>query len=422
MGRRVAIVGAGWAGLAAAVAATQAGHAVTLFEAGRVPGGRARTLPLQLPDGRTALVDNGQHILVGAYVETLQLMERVGVDPARVLLRLPLVLRDPAGGGLALPDWPAPWDAAFGILRARGWSAGDKLSLLRAAAGWRLGGFVCAPQASVADLARALTPRVRAELIEPLCIAALNTPAERASGEVFLRVLRDALFGRGWKGWGGSNLLLPRQDLGALFPQAALRWLQTQGARVELGARVQQLARTEAGWTLDGERFDAVVLATPAAESARLLRAAGVEAVAWLSAVDALAYEPIATVYAAGGPRLALPMLALPDGPAQFVFDRGQLEGPEGLLAFVVSASQGERADIERAVIAQAAQHGWPVRPVQTVVEKRATFACVPGLQRPAAAIAPGLWACGDYVDGPYPATLEAAVRSGLQVLRGLAG
>jgi predicted NAD/FAD-dependent oxidoreductase len=54
------------------------------------------------------------------------------------------------------------------------------------------------------------------------------------------------------------------------------------------------------------------------------------------------------------------------------------------------------------------------VRPLQTVVEKRATFACVPGLQRPSMAIAPGLWACGDYVEGPYPATLEGAVRAGL--------
>jgi squalene-associated FAD-dependent desaturase len=419
--RRVAIVGAGWAGLAAAVAATQAGHAVTLFEAARVAGGRARTLPLQLPDGTTALVDNGQHILVGAYVETLRLMEQVGVDPARVLLRLPLVLRDPAGRGLALPDWPAPWDAAAGILRAQGWSWGDKWSLLRASAAWRRNDFACAPQDTVADLARRLTPRVRAELIEPLCVAALNTPAERASGTVFLRVLRDALFGQGWNGWGGSNLLLPRQDLGALFPHAAVHWLQAHGAHVKLGARAEQLARSGHAWKLDGTPYDAVVLATPAAESARLLRASGIGATDWLAAVDALAYEPIATVYATGGPRLALPMLALPTGPAQFVFDRGQLGGSAGLLAFVVSASHGDRDGIESAVRDQAAAFGWNVQPVQTVVEKRATFACVPALRRPPVAIAPNLWACGDYVEGPYPATLEGAVRAGLQVARQLA-
>jgi predicted NAD/FAD-binding protein len=216
---RVALIGAGWGGLAAAVAATGRGHAVTVFEAARVPGGRARTLPVRLPDGGELLLDNGQHILIGAYLETLKLMERVGVRLDDALVRLPLALRHPDGSGLALPSWPSPLDAAAGILTARGWSWRDKLSLLRASLAWQRGGFRCAPEASVADLCARLTPRVRAELIEPLCVSALNTPAARSSGAVFLRVLRDALFGRGHGRWGGSNLLLPKQDLGRLFPK-----------------------------------------------------------------------------------------------------------------------------------------------------------------------------------------------------------
>ena len=98
------------------------------------------------------------------------------------------------------------------------------------------------------------------------------------------------------------------------------------------------------------------------------------------------------------------------------MFDKGQLGGPRGLLAFVVSASEGERAVLEQQVCQQAAQQlGLPdLQPLQTVVEKRATFACTPGLQRPPMQIAPGLRACGDYVAGPYPATLEGAVRSGM--------
>ena len=104
--------------------------------------------------------------------------------------------------------------------------------------------------------------------------------------------------------------------------------------------------------------------------------------------------------------------------PAHFVFDRGQLDGQHGLLAFVVSASDGDRALIEQQVLQQAAaQLGLPgLQPVQTVVEKRATFACTPGLQRPGMQVLPGLTACGDYVDGPYPATLEGAVLSGTAV------
>jgi squalene-associated FAD-dependent desaturase len=416
---RVGIVGAGWAGLAAAVAAHRRGHAVTVFEAARTPGGRARTVPVPLPDGSTASLDNGQHILIGAYVETLTLMETVGVDPHDVLLRLPLVLQDPQGHGIALPLWPAPLDALGGILAARGWSWSDKLSLLRAAAGWQLSGFQCAPELTVDALAARISPRVRAEMIEPLCVSALNTPAARASGQVFLRVLRDSLFGRAHGDWGSSNLLLPRQDLGRLLPHAAAEWLRRAGVELRVGERVQALRRDGTQWDVDGARFDRVVLAAPSLEAARLVEGSGADASDWAVAARALDFEAITTVYATGGPRLPQPMLALhsaPGAPAQFVFDRGQLDGPAGLLAFVVSASPRERSQVEAEVVAQAASLGWQVQPLQTVVEKRATFACLPGLRRPPLAIAPGLWACGDYVEGPYPATLEGAVRSGLAV------
>ena len=90
--------------------------------------------------------------------------------------------------------------------------------------------------------------------------------------------------------------------------------------------------------------------------------------------------------------------------PAQFVFDRGQLGGPAGLLAIVVSASSGDRAILQAQVLVQAQQQlRLTLQPVQTVVEKRATFACTPALKRPPMQIAPGLLACGDYLEGPYP-------------------
>jgi len=109
------------------------------------------------------------------------------------------------------------------------------------------------------------------------------------------------------------------------------------------------------------------------------------------------------------------------DHPAQFVFDRGQLDSTRGLLAFVVSASDGDKETLERQVLAQArTQLGLDLTPVQTVIEKRATFACTPALQRPAQKVAPGLWACGDYVAGPYPATLEGAIRSGVSAAESL--
>lgn len=410
------MIGAGWAGLAAAVRATQTGHAVTLFEAARTPGGRARRV---LAEDGTAL-DNGQHILIGAYGATLALMREVGVSPEQTLLRLPLTLRFADGGGLEVPRGPKPpLDLLAGIWGAKGWTLPDRYQLMRAALQWRLRRFECAPQTSVAQLCTGLTPRVMAELIEPLCVSALNVAPERASGAVFLRVLRDALFGEP----GGADLLLPRVDLGALLPDAAITWLQQQGARVALGHRVQSLARDGARWQIDGEPFDHVLLATPAWESERLVQGAALpEASEWLACAQALSHEAIATVYVAGAGVLPghLPMCALRSdaqrAPAQFVFDRSQLGGPAGSAAFVVSASTLPRQELQSRVLAQAkVQLGWAgLQLVQTIVEKRATFACTPLAQRPTMQIAPGLRACGDYVEGPYPATLEGAVRSGL--------
>ena len=418
---QVAIVGAGWAGMAAAIAHTQAGRRVTVFEAARTVGGRARAVPATLPDGTTATLDNGQHILIGAYTESLRLMQLVGVDADTALLRLPLTLQFPDGQGLQLPDLPPPLDALLGIVKARGWGRRDKLALLRTAAAWRLRGFRCAPGTSVAGLCAPLTPRLLAEFIDPLCVSALNTPAHEASGQVFLRVLQDSLF----SGRGGSNLLLPRADLGALFPEPAARWLQENGGRVVTGQRVQRLQPLPGGrWQVacaeGGGAFDHVTLACPSWEASRLVADA---AAPWSAQAASLRFEAITTVYAhAHGARLAQPMLALrsaPQSPAQFVFDRGQLDGRQGLLAFVVSASAGDRALIEQQVLRQAAsQLGIPsLQTVQTVVEKRATFACTPGLQRPGLRVLPGLTACGDYVDGPYPATLEGAVLSGTAAL-----
>jgi squalene-associated FAD-dependent desaturase len=436
--QKVAVIGAGWAGMAAAIAHTQAGRQVIVFEAARTVGGRARAVPGTWPDGTAATLDNGQHILIGAYTESLRLMRLVGVDPNTMLLRLPLTLQFPDGQGLQLPDLPPPFDALLGIVRAKGWGWQDKIALLRTATAWQLRGFRCAPHTSVADLCAPLTPRLMAEFIDPLCVSALNTPAREASGQVFLRVLQDSLF----SGRGGSNLLLPRTDLGALFPEAAVRWLAQQGGQVVTGQRIQRLVPLASGrWQLVGavgavgtaqgaeaaDSFDHITLACPSWEAARLVdglaSTAGLAAAArWSATANALRFEAITTVYAhASGARLPLPMLALrntAEHPAQFVFDRGQLDGQQGLLAFVVSASEGDRALIEQQVLQQAAaQLGLPgLRPVQTVVEKRATFACTPGLQRPAMQVLLGLTACGDYVEGPYPATLEGAVLSGTAV------
>lgn len=409
MGRRVAVVGAGWAGLAAAVRATEAGHAVTLFEMAARPGGRARSVEA---DGAT--FDNGQHILIGAYVRTLALMRTVGADPDTLLARLPLTLRYPDGRGLVMPPGSPLVGFVRAVARCTGWSWRDRFALVAAATGWSLRGFRCDPALTVDTLCRRLPPTVRELLIDPLCVAALNTPARDASAAVLLRVLRDALF----SGRGSADLLLPRRPLGELLPDPAARWLAAHGAVLHTGRRVQRLEPLGTGWQLDGEGFDAVVLACSAAEAARLTQRVAPD---WSATAGAMGYEPIVTVtLAAPGVRWSVPMMALvesPTAPAQFAFDQGALGGPAGEFTFVVS---GARAWVDRgldataaAVQTQAAALLPGARVVRCLAEKRATFRCTPALRRAPAFVAPGLLAAGDHVEGPYPATLEGAVRAG---------
>ena len=421
-GMKVAVVGGGWAGLGAAIDATCAGHAVTLYEMAAHWGGRARRV-----DADGLALDNGQHILIGAYRQTLRLMREVGVDVDTAFVRTPLRLLDPEGRGLQLPPGPPVLAFARGVLSHRGWTLAERLALLAAASGWALRGFRCDPGLAVDGLTSRLPHTLRQQLIEPLCVAALNTPSSAASAGVFLRVIRDALF----SGAGSADLLLPRVRLTDLLPGPATRWLPARGATLRVSTRVGTVAPVAGGWLVDGERHDAVVLATTAVEAARLAAPVAPE---WAAVAAGLRYEPIVTVYArSDGTRLPQPMLTLRSDtdtlPAQFVFDHGQLGGPAGLLAFVVSGAQPwiERgmdptrdATLAQGSAALRAHLRSPLRPQRVLTEKRATFRCSPSLSRPPGRIADGLHAAGDYIAGPYPATIEGAVRSAVEAVKRL--
>nr|WP_276595322.1 hydroxysqualene dehydroxylase HpnE [Roseateles albus] len=420
--KRVAVIGGGWAGIAAAVKASQLGYHVTLFEMAQHLGGRARSLAQTDAGPR---LDNGQHILIGAYQASLNLLETVGVDLSQSFLRQPLRLRYPRHEGLRLPPGPPLISFMRGILTYRAWPFTARISLLLRSTSWLLRGFTCAPQLSVAELSAGLPAIVRQELIEPLCVAALNTPADQASAQVFLRVLRDALF----SGRGSADLLLPKLPLSALLAEPAAAWLGARGVNIRLNTRVQAIASSTAGWSVDGEDFEQVILACTSAQAASLCAEI---APAWSSQAGALRYQPIVTVYLhSPGSQLPAAMVALQESteaPAQFAFDLGQLGHAPGLFAFVISGAaswveQGLTATGEAALRQALAEFNWrsPPQVHRVLAEKRATFACTPGLQRPPASIKPGLWAAGDYVDGPYPATLEGAVRSGLHAAEMLA-
>lgn len=424
----VAVIGAGWAGCAASVELARRGAKVTLFEATRVAGGRARRIDYH---GHT--LDNGQHILLGAYRDSLRLMRTVGLQPSNLLLRLPLQMRYARGDDgmdLVAPRLPAPLHLMAGVLRAKGLALADKLSLARFASAARWMDWRLDIDCTVATLLERFdqTERLSALMWRPLCIAALNTPPEQASANVFLAVLRDSL----GAGRSASDMLLPRVDLSALFPDAAVALLEKHGGTVHSGCRVEAVARNGDMWRLASEQsasdFHHVVIATAPSHAIPLVA----EVDPALAATLAFDYEPITTCYLQypHATRLAAPMLSLRDDPScnrwgQFVFDRGQLDSAQaGLLAVVVSASGSallEGADrlaqLVAAQLADALCMPELAAPLwsKCVTEKRATFACTPGLQRPANATAhPGLWLAGDYTASDYPATIEGAVRSGL--------
>lgn len=415
--RQVAVVGGGWAGLATAVELTTLGHAVSVVEAATEPGGRARRLTF---DGYT--LDNGQHLLLGAYHATLDVMRTVGVDPTQVFQRQPLTLRLASAQttfALRVPRYGGRAALAYALATIRGVGTADRVRALLHAPALRR---IPTRDGPVADWLTACgqPPVLIERLWGPLCLAALNASPGDASARLFARVLQEAFANPRC-----SDLLLPRTDLGALFPRPAGDWLRERGQCMYTDTRVRSLTPADGGWRLDsGDTvFSDVVLATGPATAARLLpddaasRDHG-------RRLRELGSAPIATVYLDYGAdrQLDVPMTGRLDGPGQWVFDR-RLTGSPGVLAVVISG-RGPHEKLARSALAQAvirqlaaALPGWPAPGVVGVVrEKRATFDPRPGIEslRPGTdGPRPGLWYAGDHVDTGLPATIEGAVRSG---------
>ena len=441
MKQRYAVIGAGWAGCAAAMELARAGHAVTVFEAARTLGGRARRV-----EREKTVLDNGQHILLGAYTETLRLIKLAGQDPAELILTLPLQMRYPAnsdGMDFLAPRLPAPLHLAWALLRAKGLQRADKLALMRFSTAMRWMGWQLYNDCSVTELLQRFdqTDRLNRLMWHPLCLAALNTPPERASARVFLNVLRDSL---GASRRRASDMLIPKANLSALLPEAAARYVEQHGGAVRMGAKITALhALPDGRWQLDdgvddGEHYDGVIIATSSVQAASLLQGvhdARLDDV--INRMQAFTPEAISTCYLQydASVRLDLPLYALVDAPerqhwGQFVFDRGQLDSNQaGLLAVVISASgpaaeqgHGPLAQAIAAQLVQVLQRAELAQPIwtQLITEKRATFACTPDLLRPGnVSGVPGLLLAGDYTANAdrtqdYPATIEAAVRSGV--------
>lgn len=398
---RVAIVGAGYAGMAAAVTLAASDIPVIVFESGPLPGGRARRIVSQ----GTAL-DNGQHILAGAYAELCRLMRTVDV-PGSALLRMPLEIRYARAFAFRRLRLPGALGLGGGLLAARGLPLRERIDAVRFMARMKSAGFALERDLSVAELLaeHRQSGHIGHYLWRPLCVSALNTPPELASARVFLTVLRDTLGGE----TEASDLLLPRVDLSGLFPEPAADFVRRHGGEVQLRETVRELGALR-------EAFAAVIVAVGPHQLKTLVPDA-----------PEYSYQPIYTCYLQYGEtvRLPLPMLGLGDGVVQWVFDRGALLGEKGRLACVISA-QGDHQQMESDELGERCHQELAAvlpgvgRPVwsRIIAEKRATITSSVGRPQPQLEIAPGVFLAGDYTDPEYPPTLEAAVRSGVRAAR----
>ena len=384
--------------MAAAVTLADRGVPVTIFESAAVPGGRARRISAQGQD-----LDNGQHILIGAYTTLFGLMRRVGVA-GDALLRLPLELRYAKGFAFRALWFPAPFGLLLGLLLAKGISLSDRMGAVRFMAAMRRREFRLSPDIAVTELLErhGQNGRIGHYLWRPLCVSALNTPAEIASSNIFLAALRDTLNGAPQ----ASDLLLPRVDLSRLFPEPAAEFVARHGGEIRLRTMVHDVVSLK-------KDFSDVIVAVGPHQLKNLLPGATPE----------YTYQPIYTCYLQypAAVMLPFPMLGLADGLVQWVFDRGALLGEHGRLACVISA-QGDHQQLSQDELAErchrelSKENLVKEKPLWTrvIAEKRATITCSVNLRRMSPEL-PGVHLAGDYTDAEYPPTLEAAVRSGVR-------
>ncbi len=421
------IVGGGWAGLATAIELCAHKVPVTLLESARQLGGRARSIR-----SGDMVVDNGQHLFLGAYQSLLSLMERIDVDHQQAFLRLPLTLKLLKRGKPSLhlraPRLPAPWHLLGAIAGAHGLCLRDRIQALRFGRKLPTLRLSKAKDISVQALlhSEAQPPALIRKLWEPLCIATLNTPVNEASARIFVRVLRETFLGLRKH----SDLLIPRQELSDLLPRPCTDYLERNKAHVEMGQRVTGLSINDDGVhavSVRGRSIHAshVVLATPHVISRRLMsRHKPLQALC--ARLAELGNEPVTTLYLQYTPqtRLPEPVLGFENGLSQWLFDRRVCNQP-GMMAVVISARGSHENMPDDELTARVAAElatsfpKWPAHQHSLLIrEKRATFCSRAGIDciRPANSTpVAGLWLAGDYTATGLPATLESAVRSGIE-------
>jgi squalene-associated FAD-dependent desaturase len=389
---KVAVVGGGLAGLAAALELMDAGAEVVLHEARPTLGGAVQTLPARDGDPEPP-PDNGQHIALGCFTEYLRFLDRVGEGGSYLRTRLGLPVIDEGGRAATIePSLPA-------LLRYGHLGAGDRVRIpivtarcrnARPEHGETFGHLLRRLGSSDAAIERFWDVFIR---------PALNLSADEVDAGAGLFTIRTALLGPR----ANSDLVLPTRPLGSMHGDAAGRVL---GDRVRLESRVESLDELDA---------DAIIVATPPAESARLLG----------EPAPAIEDSPIVSAHLWFDRKLlAQPLAALLNSDAHWVFDRGALTGHEperGQYLTVVSSGVPELLEIRGKslvdqIAGQLTERLGEAELLWSRVSREpyATIALRPGVERPGFETSrPDVVRAGTWTDTGWPATMESAVRSG---------
>jgi len=429
----VVIIGAGWAGLAAAVKLTEQGHKVTVFESAKQAGGRARSVSFNELE-----VDNGQHLLIGAYTECLSLMKTVGIDTEVSLKRLPLLLTvaDKSSKNkliLQAPPLPAPLHLLYALFTAKGLKFRDRIAAIKFGLYLKKNNYQFKQDISVEALFQLTqqTDILIRQLWEPLCLSIMNTPIKEASANVFMNAFKDAFTNKRKD----ADLLLPTTDLSNLFPNTAIQYIKNNGGEVYLKSRVDNIEISNNEVTsvtakIDNEmqtiKTSQVIIATAPQNLNKLItKHPTLKPIS--NNIEQFNYEPIVTVYLQypETTRLTQPMIGLSSTLSQWVLDRGAFCQQAGLISVVISAN-GQHMALDDDKLTQTVHDEVSIlftnKPALiksfVIREKRATFACTVNINdiRPENTTdVKGLFLAGDYTNTGYPATLEGAVRSGLK-------
>ena len=431
------VIGAGFAGLSAAVRLTRRGAKVLVLEARSRLGGRATAFH----DRETGeLVDNGQHVLLGCYTETFAFLQDIdALDHVAIEPSLAVTMIDSLGrrSRLSCPPLPPPLHLLAGVIEwsAMGWK--DRFAILRMRTPLKLARrelegsarrIAASPGETVENwlIRNGQTARLREMLWNPLALAALNQPPDQAGAPVFARVLAE-MFGRDPK---AAAIALPTRPLHLMYAEPARTYLESHGGSVRTGSPAQ--IRVDGGGVAavssggDQWRADTVISAVPWHAFGELLAGDLSPLAKTIEGARATTSSPIVTVNLwFDRPLFDEPFVGLPGRRMQWVFDKRTVFGGDAAHLSLVSSGASPlvtlanqdliRLAFDEILDAFPAARSCQLLRATVVREPHATFSLAPGQPARPDIVTPvrGLYLAGDWIATGLPATIESAVRSG---------